>query len=281
MRVGEVSPRRPRRTNALRVAEMAPTSIDPYGEATAEFYELLATAHWAELGPRLVDLLAGADPSAGPVLDVGAGTGIALPYLRAAVPDARILAVEPSTAMRTALHTRLCLDDDLRERVTVVPFRIEDAPLPRRVCAAVASAVVGHLDAVGRVRMWSTLADRLRPGAPVVVGVLPPTRPDLVPPTRYRALPVGEHVYEGWMEAEPVDDRRMRWTMSYRVLGRDGVVLAERQASSIWHCYDADDVAREVEGLGFAVEHPDDEHVVLRRRRVRAPRRPALAVVSG
>ena len=102
-------------------------SDDPYGEATAEFYDLLATAMWDELGPSLPRLLSGVDPAAGPILDLGAGTGAGTVHLNAAFPSAAIIALEPSKAMRTALNARLAGDADLRRAVTVVPRTFEDA----------------------------------------------------------------------------------------------------------------------------------------------------------
>ena len=115
----------------------SPVSDDPYGDATAEFYDLLATAMWDELGPSLPRLLSGVDPATGPILDLGAGTGAGTVHLHAAFPDASIVAVEPSKAMRTALNVRLASDAGLRKAVTVVPRAFEDAQLPaspRRVC---------------------------------------------------------------------------------------------------------------------------------------------------
>ena len=110
---------------------------DPYAAATAEFYELLATAHWQRTGAELVALLADVDPTAGPIVDVGAGTGIGLNYLLDAVPGADVYAIEPSRAMRTALHTRLLLDPVLSGRVTVDPRPLRGA-LPDRASAVVA-----------------------------------------------------------------------------------------------------------------------------------------------
>jgi hypothetical protein len=239
---------------------------DPYGDATAEFYDLLATGMWEGFGPTLRELLAGARPSDGPIVDVGAGTGAGEPWIRDAVPGARIWAVEPSKAMRTALHARLAADPALRDVVTVVPCRLENAVLPDSLGGVVASAVLGHFDDRARHRFWHVLATRLAPGAPAVVGVLPPTRPEPVPSTRYRELRVGEHVYEGWMEGRVVDERRMHWTMTYRVL-RCGRTIYEQAASSEWYTSGPDDVAAEVEPLGLVVERPDDETVVLRRGR--------------
>ncbi|MGH9133356.1 MAG: class I SAM-dependent methyltransferase [Ilumatobacteraceae bacterium] len=238
---------------------------DPYGEATAEFYDLLATAMWDELGPSLPFLLSGLDPAAGPILDLGAGTGAGTVHIHAAFPDASIVALEPSKAMRTALNARLAIDPGLRSAVTVVPLAFDEADLPARLSGVVASAVIGHFDEPARRALWRSLAARLAPGAPALIGVLPPTRPEPVALTRYRSLPVGEFVYEGWMEGEPVDDRRMLWTMTYRVLVGDDVIYS-RQAPSLWHTCGADDVAAEVASLGLVVERPDPDHVVLRRK---------------
>ena len=244
---------------------IAVCSDDPYGEATAEFYDLLATAMWDELGPSLPRLLSGVDPARGPILDLGAGTGAGTVHLHAAFPAAAIIALEPSKAMRTALNARLAGDAHLRRAVTVVPRAFEDAQLPRHLSGVLASAVLGHFDRRARQALWCSLAERLAPGAPALIGVLPPTRPAPIPPTRYRSLPVGESVYEGWMEGEPLDDRRMLWTMTYRVLvGAD--IVYERRALSMWHTCGADDVADEVAALDLEVERPDPDHVVLRRR---------------
>ena len=238
----------------------ADTADDPYGVATAEFYELLATAHWERTGAELADVLAGVDPHDGPIVDVGAGTGVGLPYLVAAVPGADVHAIEPSRAMRTALHTRLRLDPQLSGRVTVDPRPLRDA-MPDRACAIVLSAVLGHLDEIDRYRLWTFAADRLPAGAPIVAEVLPPYRPIVVEPVRYAAVPVGRFTYEGWQWGEPADDRRMRWTMSYRVVDRDTVV-SEQTVQSTYRCWAPEDVSDEVEPFGLATTIHGDAVIV-------------------
>lgn len=64
---------------------------------TAEFYELTAAGHWEALRPALATALKSAVVEAGPVLDLGAGTGL----------STVAIAVEPSAAMRAALGVRL------------------------------------------------------------------------------------------------------------------------------------------------------------------------------
>ena len=238
----------------------ATASPDPYGEATAEFYELLATAHWERTGLELIDLLDSVDPAAGPVVDVGSGTGIGLPYLSAAVPGADIVAIEPSKAMRTALHIRLALDPALRERVTVDPRPLA-AALPGRASAIVLSAVLGHLTDGELDALWRFVAERMPAGAPAVVEVLPPHRPVVIPSTRYAAVPVGRFTYEGWQAGEPVDDRTMRWTMTYRVLDGDTVV-AEQTVRSTYRCWSPDDVRAAVEPFGLTTTTHGDAVVV-------------------
>ena len=241
-------------------------SSDPYGAATAEFYELLATAHWERTGLELAELLDGVDPTAGPIVDVGAGTGIGLPYLLAAVPDAEIHAIEPSKAMRAALHTRLALDASLRGRVTVDPRPVPEA-LPERACAVVLSAVLGHLSDDERRHLWRFVAERMPAGAPAIIELLPPHHPVAIPPTRYAAEPVGRFTYEGWQSGEPFDDRTMRWTMTYRVLDGDTPV-AEHEATSLYRCWSPDGIRHEVEPLGLTVTEHGDAVVVV------APNRP-------
>jgi hypothetical protein len=236
---------------------------DPYAEATAEFYDLLATAHWDVFGLQLLDLLADVDATAGPIVDLGAGTGVGLPYLRAAVPGAAILAIEPSRAMRTALHTRLLLDDGLRRVTTVDPRPFATAGLPARACAVVVSAVLGHLDADDRTRLWRFVAERLPQGAPAVIEVLPPDRPVDVPMSKYRGLAVGEYVYEGWQRGEPVDDRNMAWTMEYRVR-RGGEQIAVSTVRSVWTCVSIDDIRAEAAPFGLSVTQYDECAVVRR-----------------
>jgi uncharacterized protein YceH (UPF0502 family) len=242
-----------------------PAPVDPYGEATAEFYDLLETAMWDTFGLQMLDVLADVDPAEGPIIDVGSGTGIGLAYLRAAVPGARLLAIEPSKAMRVALHTRLAEFTELREQTTVIPAKFGDAPLPARASAMVLSALLGHLTDAERRRLWTFVAERMPPGAPVVIGILPPDRPLHVELVKYRERAVGDLSYEGWQSGVPIDDRRMSWTMTYQVVDRaSGAVIAEYSATAPWHCDSVDDVRREIEPYGLTLTAHDD-YVIVRR----------------
>lgn len=180
---------------------MAETS-DPYA-TIAEYYDLMAVERWRQLGPAVLAALDGVAPTAGPLLDLGAGTGLVTAAIADAVPGAVIVAVEPSPAMRAVLLSRLVAREDLRRRVTVLPVAFAAAELPPRLCGAVALGMLGHLDPADRAARWRTLAARLAPGAPAIVEIQPPAQPEPVPMARFTHIAVGDHDYEGWAQAEP------------------------------------------------------------------------------
>jgi SAM-dependent methyltransferase len=237
--------------------------IDQYA-ITAEFYDLLAGPLWTRMGPALAAALAGADPSAGPVLDLGAGTGLSTVAVAEALPDAAVLAVEPSPSLRAVLHSRLAARNDVRERITVLPSDLLGAELPDRLGGAVAISMLGHLDRAARVRLWGLLGARLASGAPAVIELQPPARPEVVPATEFARARLGDLEYEGSGRARPSGPDSVCWTMTYRVL-RNGRLIAERtNVFPAWHTVGADDVAAEAATSGLNCTARDNGLLVLR-----------------
>lgn len=237
---------------------------DTYG-ATAEFYDLVSEPMWDGLGASLAHALAGSAPSAGPVADLGAGTGLSTVAIADALRTADILAVEPSPSMRAVLLSRLRGRPDLRTRVSVVPATIDRAELPARLGGAVALFMIGHLDPHARSALWRLLADRLAPGTPVVVGLSPPERPETIPETAYHRARQGIFDYEGSMAARPSGPDTMDWTMTYRVR-RDARLVDERVNHFRYHTVGLRDLAAEAAAAGLHLEAKDDPLVVLRAR---------------
>ncbi|MBX9396604.1 class I SAM-dependent methyltransferase [Streptomyces sp. TRM72054] len=220
------------------------TTSDLYG-AAAEFYDLLAAPAWARLGPLLRRALDGVDPKDGPLLDIGAGTGLSTEAAADAVPGAQVLAVEPSAGMRIALSTRLACRPALADRVTVTAGTVHDTRLPRRLCAAVALGVVGHLEPAERATLWRLLSERLTPGAPAVVDVLDRTAPPTRAPLRLATRRVGALTYESWSEG--ADEG---WTLTYRV--RDGETVVREHAVPLpWSGIGIDVLAEEATAAGL------------------------------
>ena len=239
---------------------------DPYGEATAEFYDLLAAHEWERLGLDLLDVLDGVDSEVGPLIDVGTGSGVGLAFIREAVPGVGVYAIEPSKAMRAALHARLSADPALRRDVTVDPRPLASATLPERACALVMTAVIGHLTDDEREQVWRYVAERMPPGAPAAIQLLPPDRPVTLPATRYSRVDVGRFAYEGWQEGEPADDRHMWWTMAYRVVdpAAGDAIVAEYVGRSRWRCLGLSELRSEVAAYGLSLDVQGDLAIVRR-----------------
>jgi len=247
--------------NQLSQDATLPSTDDPY-EPNAELYDLLGGPLREPQRGALAAALRGAPIKAGPVLDLGAGTGLSTALISAALPDAEIVAVEPSRALRAVLMSRIAGDSALRRAVTVLPFSVEEAQLPARLAGAVALGVIGHFDAAGVDRLLTRLAAALVPGAPFVVELQPPEEPIAVPRSRFARERVGQLVYEGWQQAEPAGPDVLRWTMTFRTL-RDGQPIAETVAEHPYRTVGRDELAAVARRAGLQLEPADAGLVVL------------------
>ncbi|WP_327250079.1 Gfo/Idh/MocA family oxidoreductase [Streptomyces sp. NBC_01320] len=229
---------------------------DPSGPAeplpytpSAEFFDLVAAEHTATSSvPAIVELLADVDLSAGPVLDIGAGTGLVTEAVARARPDAEIIACEPAVSMRAVLTSRVFSEPDLRTRVTVTADAAPDLDLPDQVSVVLLCGVLGHLDADGRSRLWRRLTSRLAPGGLVVVELMQFDEPLILPETRLATATAGRHRYEWSFSGAPdeTEDGVMRLHSTWRVY-RDSATEAEREVhdSYRWAPFGLNDVVAE------------------------------------
>jgi hypothetical protein len=212
---------------------------------SAEYLHLLGAPMWTDLGPRLARALDEVDPTAGPVLELGAGTGLGTDVVLGAVGN-DVLAVEPSPALRAVLLARLA--DRGTDRVTVHPGGALDVPLPDRLAAVVGMHVIGHLAPTERTALWSAVAARLSPGAPVVLNVQPPATAVAVPRFPWSGVTAGGLTHEVSGYARPTGADSVRWRMDYR--SRDGDhVLATVEYE--WWTVSAADLAAELAASGL------------------------------
>jgi hypothetical protein len=234
--------------------------------ASGEYLHLLSGPAWAAMRPRLTAALADVDPDAGPVLELGAGTGLGTDVLLDALAN-DVLAAEPSASLRGVLLARLA--DRGIGRVTVFPGGATEVPLPDRIAAVVGMHMVGHLAPPDRKRLWTAVVDRLAPGGPVVLNVQPPATPEVVPEFPWMGASVGGLVYEGTGSAEPTGPDSVRWRMRYRTRSEDGTVVAESSADYAWWVVSADDLAAELAEAGLEPSVDDDLVVGRKLPRVR------------
>ncbi|MEU8728593.1 Gfo/Idh/MocA family oxidoreductase [Streptomyces tendae] len=242
----------PARTDAHRADDPARTRgaarASPY-TPSAEFFDLVAAEHTATASaPAVAALLADADLSTGPVVDIGAGTGLVTEAVARARPDAEILACEPAVGMRAVLTSRVFSDPDLRSRVTVTADAAPDLDLPERVSAVLLCGVLGHLDAAGRALLWRRLNRRLAPGGLVVVELMQFEEPLTLPGTRLATATAGRHRYEWSFGAAPdeTEDGVLRLHSTWRVY-REDATEAEREVhdSYRWEPFGLKDVVAE------------------------------------
>jgi SAM-dependent methyltransferase len=195
---------------------------DDYAPA-APFYDLFAAAtENPDVLTRVERYLSRADPDAGPILDIGAGTGRSTELAARAVPTARVLAVEPSPSMRIGLFTRIAACEDIRRRVTVVSARIQEVELPPRLSGGLCLGALGHFSPPERRALFASLAQRLAPGAPFVVQVESPDEVAGSAQKCYAIVSVGDVAYELWGRLLEADGDRARWLLEYRQNNPDG-----------------------------------------------------------
>ncbi len=200
---------------------------------TAQFYDCMAADQHAAIDAGIAKMLDGLDTSAGPVLDIGAGTGLTTRVIAKALPEAEILAIEPDPAMRAALMTRVWSSTDLRKRVTILAGSVLEAELPTRISAAIASASLVHFNRRDRRRLLALLGERLAPSGRVVLEIQCPEAID-IPETQMAIARVGRLTYEGHASARRLDAERQRWRMTYRTLDGDRVLSSDTTEHVCW-----------------------------------------------
>ena len=224
--------------------------VDAY-ETSGEYTDVLSGQMWEMLRGPVLEALGELRPGQGPVVDMGAGTGLGTLVLAGAWPDAEIMAVEPSPVQRAVLLARVAADADLRGRVSVVAGDATGVALPAKLSAVVALNMLGHLDRVARNRFFTRIGRRLAPGAPLVLNLQPPATPTTIPYATLGAVRVGKHRYEGGGSAEPGDHDTVIWSMRYRVLDEAGATVREAAVDYPWHVVSLTDLLTELREAGL------------------------------
>jgi len=222
---------------------------DPYTQS-GEFYDILSEEEWNLRREAIASELKTVPVNAGPVIDVGAGTGQGVKLIAETLPTAQIIAIEPSAVMRVALMCRLMQSKELRQRVTVFPGRLQDIVLPERLAAVVILGTIGFINESDRQEMWRLLAKKLDPNGLIIVDIMIVNEPQPVSRRQAGRVRVGSYFYEVWIEGKPIDDKRMRWAVTYRVLDQHSV-LRTFELEYDWFTFGLEQIAYETGNLGF------------------------------
>ena len=224
------------------------TEQDHY-RSSGEYVAVLLGPAWRQLGPALAAALAGLETKAGPVVDVGAGSGLGVRVIADTLPRADVVAVEPDRGLRTALLAVVTSDPDLTARVTVLGVDLLAAPLPPTISGMVAMNVLGHFDPRQRTALWELLAERLAPTGRAVL-TLDPVTAAPVPPTALPDVRVGRRRYAGTAQATVLADHLMEWQVDYTV-HEDAEVVGTAAARYPWHVLDLPELDDELARAGL------------------------------
>lgn len=134
--------------------------------------------------------------------------------------------------------------------------------MPAVLGAVVACGVVGYLDPVERVGLWQLLADRLRPGDPAVVDVMPLPAPMAVPRTRIAGRDIGADRCSVYISGIPGNEDEQHWTMGYEV-ERAGTVVRRFETTHTWRVVGLDRIAEEAGRIGLSCTRLSDQVAVL------------------
>jgi hypothetical protein len=155
---------------------------------------------------------------------------------------------------RAALHARIVDDPDLAFRTTVVAATAEQVDLPETIGAVLAINMIGHVTPADRRGLWQRLASRMRPGAPLVVNLQPPSEAVAVAEAEFTTVRVGRLRYQGSGSAQPAGPDRVTWRMRYRVLDDEDRTVREVSAEYAWQVMSQAQLIDELSGAGLTTE---------------------------
>lgn len=232
-----------------------------YGDHSAEFYETSAVGSGWPSHLELSDAARGRlRPTAGPLVDLGAGTGLSTLALARACPDAEILAVEPSPAMRAVLMSKVLADPDLTARVTLLDGGLDRQVITEPCGGGTARGLTQHLPPKQRDMLWASLAEHLAPGAGLLLDQVarhaPTSSAARVHESEHQ---VGRRTYRTTIDTDLEPDGSGRGTITSTVIDtRSGETIAEHVYEHGLYVFTRSMLERETAGHGLVVEDVDD-----------------------
>ncbi len=215
----------------------------------APYYDLIFPRPARDaLAGALRELLRGARA----VAEIGPGTGLFTEVvLDVLAPGGEVFAVEPARIMRAALMTRLAHLPGAAERVTVLSEEALGAEIEVPLDGVVFFNLIMHFAPPDRQRLWRKWAAALRLGGLLIAESQYPQSAIAVPPSVVPGRRLGRHRYDTLTRADPIDDEKIRWTMTYRTWTKD-ILVREETAEFDVHVISDDRLAEELTAVGLA-----------------------------
>lgn len=250
-------------TNTGTTTTSADGPGDPYA-ATASMYDLLITDYRAQQVAALETLRPRLLTEVGPVLDIGAGSGLNSAWVLTQLPTAEVVAIEPSPAMRALTVGRVAGHPEWFSRITIRPEDFFSAPLPPHLGGAIMLGTLGHFDPGERAAVLAELAARLPEGGAALIDLQSPETPTLVEPFEIVAGQIGQLTYRAIAEGWPTGGEAMGWRMTYLTLDGERVLL-EDTVDHVFHHPAPETVVAEAAAVGLRMERADTTHWLLTR----------------
>jgi SAM-dependent methyltransferase len=248
-----------------------PPYPDPYTRS-ADHLDLLSAGPWQHMAPSVSAALADVGETEATIVELGSGTGLGTNIIALAAPNARIMAVEPSSHLRAVLLHRVASDNDLRRRVTIENRPFPSSRLPEKFDALVMINSLGHLDSDERTELWRVIAAGLLPGGCAVINLQAPTTSSSVSEFEMARERVGNREYHGTARAERVDEHTMAWQMTYRT-SESGREIDTTEVEYRWNVLDADTLEAELAQHDLRASAVGDEQFGVFRIKLDAQRR--------
>jgi SAM-dependent methyltransferase len=215
----------------------------------APYYDLIFPRPARDaLAGALRELLRGARA----VAEIGPGTGLFTEaVLDVLAPGGEVFAVEPTRIMRAALVTRLARLPGAAERVTVLSEEALGAAIDVPLDGVVFLNLIMHFAPSDREKLWRKWAAALRPGGLLIAESQYPQSAMAVAPSVVPGGRLGRYRYDTLTRADPIDDERIRWTMTYRTWAKD-ILVREETAEFDVHVISDARLAEELTAAGLA-----------------------------
>lgn len=202
--------------------------------ATAEAYDFHIAAQRQGQIAALEELRPRLSTEFGPILDIGAGSGLNSAWVLEHAPGAEVVALEPSPAMRSLALGRIAAHPEWCDRITIRPEDFFSATLPSTIGGAILLGVLGHFDPGERAAVLAELAARLPRGGAALIDLPEPETPARMEPVEFTSAQVGQLTYRTIAEAWSEGDELLRWRITYLTLDGERV-LTEETAEHLYH----------------------------------------------
>ncbi len=232
--------------------------MEPTYDQIAEFNELYMPTAWDPLRDLVSDTFGDIGPD-GVIIDIGAGSGLGS-VLLAEVSNAEIIALEPSTTMRSMLMARLDQAGVL-ERVTVVADGVPEGldGLPDRVDGVVAAHMLGHLSRPAQTSLLDWIATSLAPGRTALLTIEPEAPPEGFEPMVLERT-VGRHVYRATVVVDPG-----RVESHWEVIDQNQEVIRSLRTGNTWEPPQTADIRTALADHPVEITEPEAGVVLISR----------------